>query len=88
MQQDAQLYRSVVLAEVANGLERYCYQVEENSGHQNDELSAGKCLVIDDIQSKCEAWKRAIQLIHIISKVDMIVTSGGKSKDAASVYCK
>ena len=85
MQQDTHLYRPVVLAEVANGLERYCRQVEENSQVRNVEANAERHLVIDDIQSKCEAWKRAIQLIHTISKLDRIVTSGSKLNDVTSV---
>ena len=69
MEQELQIYRRTVFTEVAKGLERYCLVLS-----QSIDQSATKRLVIDDVLSKCEAWRRAMRLVEMIARVDIVVT--------------
>ena len=37
------------------------------------DASANVDHVIDDMLSKCEAWRRAMRLVDMISKIDVVV---------------
>ena len=69
---EAEMYRYIVYDEVAKGLERYCYQLDENC----TSLDSGSYVVLDDLLSKTEAWKRAMKLVKSLSRVDMVITTG------------
>ncbi|XP_065052736.1 Bardet-Biedl syndrome 12 protein homolog [Rhopilema esculentum] len=66
------IYRPIVFTELSKGLERYCSNISRNIA----EAGATKATAIDDLGSKCEAWKRAINVVNVISRIDMVVTNG------------
>ena len=69
MEQELRIYKRTVFTEVARGLQRYCTRLS-----QCNDPSASEDHVIDDVFSKCEAWRRALRLVDMISRVDVVVT--------------
>ena len=69
MQKDANLYRRTIFAEVAKGLQRYCSKLLQGAGPFDNNHQ-----VIDALSSKCEAWRRAMRLVNMISRVDVVLT--------------
>ena len=69
MEKELQIYKGTVFTEVAKGLQRYCLALSQSIAQP---VTNGQ--VIDDVLSKCEAWRRAMRLVEMISRVDIVVT--------------